>query len=628
MERLFPSIDSPDELRAYSLPALEALAAACREKIIETVSKNGGHLASNLGVVELTLALAHVFDFSLGKDRLIFDVGHQAYTWKMISGRADNFHSLRQKDGLSGFPKQSESPFDYYDAGHSSTAISIALGYQLADCIDGIERSTIALVGDGALTGGMSFEALNHAGQGQIPLKIIVNDNQMSIDGNVGGLSKHLDRLRVSRKYRVFKKDFKNTLGKWPRVGEIIKKIFSRAKSRIRQSLHKESIFFENLGFRYYGPVDGHDLEELIRYLEAIKDYDKPVVLHVVTKKGYGYKPAEKSPDLYHGVAPFEIETGLPDAKSESELPEERISFTDYVSDLLLELGKRDDVFAITAAMAQGTGLSAFAKAYPERFIDTGIAEQHAASLAAGLALAGKRVFLALYSTFSQRAVDQILHDICLENLPVCILLDRAGLVPADGETHQGLYDLSIFKDFPNLRIYAPADKEDVKNLLSYAMEARHPMIIRYPKDLICHQLPLDNHRIDGLRLLKSGEKYTGIVLGALALESLKAWDMLATRGLNGQLYSSICGNFMQFDDILVSLRKTKRLVLISESIKNLSLTEPLIRLINQHTEGCKILLCCVKDPLRGQASRSELLAAEKLDAEGLYVQIKDWLEE
>ncbi|MDO5015725.1 MAG: 1-deoxy-D-xylulose-5-phosphate synthase [Eubacteriales bacterium] len=614
MAQTFPNISDPSELKDYSVAELESLAALCRQEIMRTVSHTGGHLASNLGVVELTLALARTFDFGPERDRLIFDVGHQSYTWKLITGRSGEFYSLRQQGGLSGFPKRSESPYDFYDAGHSSTAASIALGCQRADRLNGVQRQNVVVLGDGALTGGMAFEALNDAGQSQDPIKVILNDNQMSIDHNVGALARHLEKIRISNSYLGLKKQVKNSLDNGSGAAARVKDFLTDFKQNLRLRLHKESIFFEALGFRYYGPVDGHNIPDLLASLRAVQLSDKPTILHVITKKGQGYSPAEEEPSRFHGVAPFFL-----DAKTQqSKQSNGRKTFSNYVSDFLVDAASRDEqVCAITAAMAQGTGLADFEIKFPERFFDTGITEQHAVSLGAGLSLAGKKVFVALYSTFSQRAVDQILHDVCLENLPVCFLLDRAGEVGADGETHQGLYDISIFSSFPNLQLFAPADGRDLELLIEEALKTNIPMMIRYPKAKTEYDLGINNRNLRTLRLMRPGREIAIIAYGVMADSALQAAEILEKNNHSVAVYSLITGNNIQVNDKIEELCSYQHVSIVEDGIRTGGVAENLaLKLCEQ---GLKVpLLHTVQNGLRGQATREELLKEEGLDPEGI----------
>lgn len=618
---ILDSINCPGDLKALGEEELKLLASECRQVIIKTVSENGGHLASNLGVVELILCLAHCFDFTENGDRLIFDVGHQSYTWKLITGRKDRFHTLRRQGGISGFPKREESPYDVYNTGHSSTAISAALGMARADRLKGVRRRHIALVGDGALTGGMSFEALNDAGASGEPILVIVNDNMMSIDENVGGLSLHLERLRVSRGYRRMKKQVKSHLSEKEGVSEKILSMLRRASARMRTYRRSSGILFEELGFRYYGPVDGQDIHSLIEHLETVGERDVPVVLHVLTRKGQGYSFAEETPTHFHGVAPFVIETG------ESAHPSQRKSFTSLVGEELSRLAAEDPrICAITAAMREGCGLCDFAARYPDRFFDVGIAEQHASGMAAGLASCGMKPFLSLYSTFAQRAVDQILHDICLQNLPVTLLLDHSGFVSSDGETHQGIYDQALLQGLPNLELLSPADGEDVKACLSYAAEADHPLVIRYPKDALPDPLPLAIPReIHKPRLLCEGDRLVLAALGSLSSEALRAAEILRRDLFEITVFSCTNGKAGDLCDMIEMCKKTARLVIAEDGISPSGFASLLLSEISQKIPFPQVCLCGIKDPLRGQASRQELLHAEGLDAVGLAAQIRKW---
>ena len=472
---MLKDIKEPKDIKRLSIPELEALAREIRGEIIEVVSENGGHLASNLGAVELTLALHYVFD--LPEDKLVFDVGHQTYTHKLITGRQAQFSRLRKRGGASGFSNVDESDFDAFTAGHASTAISAALGMARTRDIMGGANQVVAVVGDGALTGGMCYEALNDAGQSETKLIVVLNDNEMSIARNVGALSGYLADLRQSRPYRSFKRGVRGFLEKLPRAGTPALHFVEKLRDSLK-ALFMDGRFFEAMGFTYAGPVDGHDLKRLIHSLETAKRMEGPVLLHVITQKGKGYKPAENRPDAFHGVAPFYVESG---ALRKNAVP----SFGTVMGAELISMAETDiRVCAITAAMPQGTGLSEFARRFPERFFDVGIAEEHALTMAAGMASEGMRPYVCVYSTFLQRAFDQILTDICIHSLPVTIMVDRAGLVGADGVTHQGVFDLSYLGMIPNLVVAAPRDVRDLKKLIALSYEANGPMAIRYPKDV------------------------------------------------------------------------------------------------------------------------------------------------
>lgn len=619
---ILKQIHCPSDIKNLSFDELNLLAEECRKRIIEVVSRNGGHLASNLGAVELTLALAYVFDFDEGNDRVIFDVGHQSYTWKLISGRNSDFDTLRLKDGLSGFPKREESVFDFFNTGHSSTSISAALGFTRADRILGeAERNEIAVIGDGALTGGMAFEALNDAGQRGDPLIVILNDNQMSIDDNVGGMSLHLEKLRVSKPYRNVKSIVKKRLQRIPVIGPPAERLLRRFKTKLRQYKRETGILFEELGFRYYGPVNGHDIHSLIQHLEAVKDLNKPVLLHVLTQKGNGYSFAEDEPSKYHGVAPFVIERGVESVNGKKR------SYTDEMGRLLCEAAAENaQICAITAAMTGGCGLKSFAEKYPDRFFDTGITEQHAVTLAAGMAAAGLRPFVALYSTFLQRAIDQILHDVCLQNLPVCILIDHGGCVSADGETHQGLYDVALLRSFPNLEILAPADDIDLKACLDYVLTCDHPAAIRYPKENLPDRLELPEPReLHGFRSLRRGGSFSVIAFGSLAAQALQAAEILEKQhAYKINVFSCICGNEPINSGMINAISGTKQLLLLEDGVEQAGFAASTMSDILSRCPDIRVYRSGVKNLTAGQASRSERLKQERLDACGIAGQILD----
>ena len=475
-------IQQPEQLRTASQSELEALARDLRHFIVDQVSQTGGHLASNLGTVELTLALLHCFDFR--QDRVIWDVGHQSYAYKILTGRRAQFGSLRQAGGLSGFPKRDESSYDSFDTGHSSTALSAALGMDRARRAQQLPGRVLAVVGDGAATGGLFYEALNNIEEEDRVL-LILNDNQMSIDRNVGAMSRHLNRLRTSSSYRQIKRNSERFLDHLPLLGRPLIRCMSWLKRRLRLLGGAKSSYFDSLGLRYYGPIDGHDLAALTRSLHALQDFDGPAVLHICTQKGQGYDWAEQEPERYHGVSPFSIEEGLLPNPRGQERKLACNSFTDACGQELLKLAQREErLVAITAAMAQGTGLAPFAQAYPQRFFDVGIAEQHAVCMAAGMAAGGLKPVVCIYSTFLQRALDQVLHDVVLQQLPVVFCIDRAGLVGADGETHQGLYEQAYLSALPGLEVYQPCCYQALEDCLNYALfTAQGPVAIRYPRD-------------------------------------------------------------------------------------------------------------------------------------------------
>lgn len=467
-------IQQANDIKKLNKEEWPLLAEEIRQFLIEKISVSGGHLASNLGVVELTMAL-HLA-FYLPEDKIVWDVGHQSYTHKILTGRREGFDGLRKYGGMSGFPKRKESDCDCFDTGHSSTSISAGLGYALARQIKGEDYKVVSVIGDGALTGGMAYEALNNASRIRSNFIIVLNDNNMSISENVGGLSKHLSNLRTAESYQVVKTGIANSLSQIPVYGERVVERIRKTKSGIKQ-LFVPGMLFENMGILYLGPVDGHDIPGMVKVLKEAQRLQGPVLVHVITQKGRGYVPAERHPARFHGTEPFDIETGLPTKKRVKS------NYTDIFSTVMRKLGDRDEkVTAVTAAMADGTGLKRFKNMFPERFFDVGIAEEHAVTFAAGLAAAGLKPVVAVYSSFLQRAYDQILHDVCIQNLPVVFAVDRAGLVGSDGETHQGIFDISYLSSIPNMTIMAPKNKWELSDMVKFAVDFPSPIAIRYPR--------------------------------------------------------------------------------------------------------------------------------------------------
>ncbi|MBQ1893554.1 MAG: 1-deoxy-D-xylulose-5-phosphate synthase [Clostridia bacterium] len=468
--KILNKIESPKDIRSLSAAELDSLAEEIRRYLVTTVSRTGGHLASNLGVVEMTIALHRVFDFET--DRLVFDVGHQSYVHKLLTGRAKDFPTLRSRGGVSGFPKTNESIYDAFNTGHSSTSISAAIGMMRADKMNGVKRSVVALIGDGALTGGMAYEALDDVGQQELPLIVVLNDNEMSISGNVGGMSRHLAKMRSARGYRSFKKGFSRALKHIPLIGNWLSDRFEHLKNRIKYFI-LPNVLFEELGFTYLGPIDGHDIDALTAVFKYARSMDKPVVIHALTHKGKGYAPAEKNPEKFHGIGKFDEQTG-----------ETKASFGNsavFAEELCSIARDNPKVAAITAAMASGTGLDAFKREFPDRFFDVGIAEQHAVTMAAGMAIAGTVPVFCVYSSFLQRGFDQLLHDVCLQDLKVVFGIDRAGLVGADGETHHGIYDISYLNTLPNMKVLSPSSVQELRACLDWAVnENDSPCAIRY----------------------------------------------------------------------------------------------------------------------------------------------------
>ena len=525
MSDLLKRINSIEDMRCLEVTELEQLAAEIRDYMLTVVAKNGGHLASNLGVVELTIALHSVF--SVPEDKIIWDVGHQCYAHKILTGRREEFATLRTFGGISGFPSLSEGPADCFETGHSSTSISAAMGLATARDLAGQNHQVVAVIGDGALTGGMVYEALNHAGARQTRLLVVLNDNEMSIANNVGAISHYLTRLRSHPRYYRAKKRAFSIIGRVPKLGEGMQRLLERMKHAIKY-FFMSRMLFEELGFIYYGPIDGHDIKQLTEMLSRAKQIEHPVLLHVLTKKGRGYAPAEQNPQIFHGAAPFDPATGL--LYNIMEKP----SYTKVFGETMLrEAASRPSLMAISAAMTDGVGLLPFAALYPQRFFDVGIAEAHAVTFAAGLASGGYKPVVAIYSSFLQRAYDQILHDVCLPCLPVVFALDRAGLVGEDGATHQGMYDLSYLRSMPNLRLLSPGDGAELAQMLVWALDQPYPVAIRYPRG--CPEYTLPRHDIlqDGrASLLHKGNDVLLMACGSMVGVAMAAADLLAEQGI------------------------------------------------------------------------------------------------
>ncbi|MGO0122558.1 1-deoxy-D-xylulose-5-phosphate synthase [Desulfothermobacter acidiphilus] len=554
-------VNTPEDVKSLSLAELTELAAEIRTFLIDNLAHTGGHLAPNLGVVELTLALYRVFDFP--RDKLIWDVGHQSYVHKIITGRKDRFATLRQLGGISGFPCREESPYDAFGTGHASTAISAALGMAKARDLSKDRYAVVAVVGDGALTGGMALEALNHAGHLRTDLIVVLNDNEMSISPNVGALANYLSRLRSDRAYRRLQEELESLTSKLPRVGPRLRDLVLRLKGSVKY-LMIPGMIFEELGFTYLGPVDGHHLPTLISLLERARSLQGPILVHVVTRKGKGFKPAEADPDLYHGVGPFNPETG--------ELySSPRPTYTEVFGRTLVRLAEEDPrVVAITAAMPAGTGLRLFSQRYPHRFFDVGIAEQHAVTFAAGLAVAGYRPVVAIYSTFLQRAYDQVIHDVCLQRLPVVLALDRAGIVGEDGATHQGLFDLAYLRCIPHITVMAPADENELQHMLKTALELGSPVALRYPRgagvgvELDSQLMPLPVGRGT---VLREGKEVALVALGNTVVPALRAAEDLASRGVSAAVINARFLKPLDEDLLLRYARLTRWVVTIEEGV-------------------------------------------------------------
>lgn len=532
LSRLIDTINSPQDLKGLPIEDLSQLAQEIREMIIETTASNGGHLAPNLGVVELTLALHYVFDTP--HDKLVWDVGHQCYTHKIITGRRDQFDSIRTEGGLSGFCLKEESEYDCFSTGHSSNSISVALGMAKARDLNGAENKIVAIMGDGALTGGMAWEAMDHAGDLSTPLLVVLNDNKMSIDTNVGALNSYLSRLRSNPGYRNAKKKVRNFLERIPLLGKVLTKFISGFKHWLK-SLFVSGMVFEDMGFTYLGPTDGHNMQETIDMLRRAAAVQKPVLLHVLTQKGKGYAEAEKHPCNWHGVDPFDVETGQPLINNLN------MTYTATFGETIVGLAEEDSrVVAITAAMCDGTGLKKFRRLFPDRFYDVGIAEQHAVSFAAGLATAGKKPVLAIYSSFLQRAYDQILEDVCLQKLPVIFAVDRAGIIGSDGYTHQGIYDISYLRTIPGLTIMAPADTRELHTMLRFAADLNAPVAIRYPKTApVDLPIPAQEIELGHAIIAREGTDMAFFAIGSMVSIACDAAALLRHQGINARVVNA-----------------------------------------------------------------------------------------
>lgn len=550
-------INYPEDLKPLSLKDKEILAEEIREKILDTVSETGGHLASNLGVVELTIALHSVFNTPL--DKIIWDVGHQSYVHKILTGRKNKLSTLRKMDGIAGFPKTCESVYDNFNTGHSSTSISVGLGMARARDIKGENNKVIAVIGDGALTGGMALEALNDVGSSNTNMIVILNDNEMSISKNVGGISMMLSKLRTKSVYVNTSVKGKRVIGKIPVVGKKIVKLVQRTKRGIKQ-LVIPKMYFEDIGFRYLGPVDGHNLEKLEDILKISSQQEGPILIHVLTKKGKGYKPAENNPDKFHSTSKFNKETGEKVSKG-------KIDYSRIFGDKLVEIAKENKkVVAITAAMADGTGLTEFAKKYPDRFFDVGIAEQHAVGMAAGLAKSGLVPVVPLYSSFIQRAYDQLVHDVAIQNLPVVICADRAGIVGNDGETHQGLLDLSFTNTIPNFNIMAPKDFKELKQMLDFAIELKKPVMIRYPRGGEQKTFETSEEiKLGKAEVLKQGKDIAIIAIGKMVARAFEVSEELAEKGVDTTVINARFLKPFDKETILQNIKDKKTVVTIED---------------------------------------------------------------
>lgn len=620
MGSLLEKIDSPEDLRSLSIEQLTRLAAELREEIVRVVSQTGGHLAANLGVVELTLALHRVF--SAPRDKIVWDVGHQAYIHKLLTGRRDRFPTLRCYGGISGFPKRDESEYDCFGTGHASTSISAALGMVAARDLAGEDYRVVAVIGDGALTGGMAFEAMNHCGQLGKDLIVVVNDNEMSIAPNVGAMSAYLTKLRLAPTTERAKRDLKAVISRIPALGDPVWRAMERVKGGVKYLL-VPGMLFEELGFTYYGPLDGHNLSTLINTFREVRHQKGPIVVHVVTHKGKGYKPAESNPEKFHGTNPFIVETG-----SEAE-PQGGTSYTSVFGKTLVELAKKDErIVAITAAMPEGTGLKQFAACFPNRFFDVGIAEQHAVTFAAGLAAQGLKPVVAIYSTFLQRAYDQLIHDVCLQRLPVTFAVDRAGLVGQDGPTHHGAFDLTYLRAVPNLVVMAPKDEPELQRMMATALALDGPAAIRYPRGvgpgnaLLDDPKPLDVGRGE---VLREGTDVAIIGIGEMVQTALKAAELLAKDGIEARVVNARFAHPMDAALLKDTAARIQRIVTIEENTVQGGFGSGVLEILADQSD-VRVLCLGLPDAFMGHGTMLELRRDAGLVPEEVAGRVKAWL--
>lgn len=598
MSKILDSINTPNDIKKLNNNELIRLSSEIRDFILESVSKTGGHLASNLGTVELTIALHYIFDSP--KDQFLWDVGHQAYTHKILTGRKDSFDSLRKLDGLSGFLKRSESIHDIMEAGHSSTSISTALGISKANELNLNSNYIIPIIGDGALTAGLAYEAINYVGNFNNKLFIVLNDNEMSISNNVGNLSKRLSKIRTFKSYTVPKKYISKKLNK-SKAGKKVYKNLSKLKNSLKE-LIIPGMLFEHFGLSYIGPVDGHDIKDLIEHINMAKNVDNPVLFHVITKKGKGYLPAENSPDLYHGVSPFDLEKGI--------INNHKKTFSNVFGEKLVELARKDSkIIAITAAMESGTGLTGFREKFPDRFIDVGIAEQNAVTMGAGLAIGGYKPYIAIYSTFLQRGFDQIIHDVALQNLNVVFCIDRSGLVGRDGETHQGIYDTSYLNLIPNMTIVSPKDANELGYFLEMSTDFKGPIAIKYFRD-DAYYINENSNDLMTPELIKKGDDILIITSGRLVKEALEAVSDKNIGILNLRVIKPL-----DFNCILNYVKEYSKVLILEENIQIGSYTLIVENKILKSYKDIIVQTINLPNKFIEQGSTKELLNRYKLDA-------------
>ena len=618
---ILEKIKEANDVKQLSLSECEQLAQEIRDFLIQSLSETGGHLASNLGVVELTIALHRFLHFP--EDKLVWDVGHQAYTHKILTGRKEQFATLRKTGGLSGFPKIKESDCDAFDTGHSSTSISAGLGLVQARDLKGENYQVVSVIGDGALTGGMAYEALNNAAELKKNFIIILNDNEMSITRNVGGMSSYLDHIRMAAPYTELKMGVTNALKKIPKVGDGMVDALHKTKSSIKQ-LVIPGMLFENMGLTYLGPVDGHDMRQLGKVLQEAKRKQGPVLIHVLTEKGRGYEPAMRHPARFHGAAPYEVETGLPKSNGNP-------SYTDIFSTVMRKFGDREpDVVAVSAAMVPGTGLKRFGNMFPERLFDVGIAEEHAVTFAAGLALGGLRPVVAIYSSFLQRAVDQILHDVCMQNLPVVFAVDRAGLVGSDGETHHGCFDLSYLSMMPNMTVMAPKNKWELSDMLKFAIRQKSPVAIRYPRGeaytgLEDYRAPIEMGKAE---ILEKGKEIAILAVGNMVRTAVQVTENLRNCGYEPTLVNMRFVKPLDMDLLEILREDHSLIVTMEENVKSGGFGEQVMTYYGSRLHSPAVRIVAIEDQFVPHGSVEDLMHQQQMDSASVTERILRWKEE
>ena len=613
-------IQRPNDVKELKEQELPVLADEIRQFIIDKVSDNGGHLASNLGVVELTIALHRCLNFP--QDKLIWDVGHQSYTHKILTGRKNGFDSLRKYHGMSGFPKRDESNCDAFDTGHSSTSLSAGLGMVCARELKKEKYKVVSVIGDGSLTGGLAFEALNNAASLKSNYIMILNDNHMSISENVGGLSHYLAGVRTAKGYTNFKKNVKASLSKMNAIGEELERNIRRAKSMLKQ-VFIPGMFFEDMGITYLGPIDGHNIEALTEVIEDAKQVEGAVLIHVITEKGKGYEPAQLHPESYHGVGPFIKKNGM------AKKPKEEATYTDIFAKTICELAQtHEKLVTITAAMMDGCGLKGFAKRFPDRFFDVGIAEEHAVTFACGLAAGGFHPFFAVYSSFLQRGYDQILHDMCMQNLPVTLMLDRAGLVGNDGETHQGVFDLSYLTMIPTMTVFAPKNRYEFQDAIAFAADFEAPMAIRYPKTDAVRVLKeyREPIKLGKSEWIRRGSRVALLAIGTMVETAMEVEELLAKDGIDATVVNLRFAKPLDYEMLDEVLDYHSLIVTMEENVLSGGVGEHICRYVELHSTGVRVIACGIPDKFIHQGSIKELLEETGLDAQSIYQKISTML--